>query len=323
MYSFDKFHELVTETIERNPFSKTPEELYEPMDYILNIGGKRIRPILTLLGTDLFDGNVEHALKPSLAIEFFHNFSLIHDDIMDNASLRRNKTTVHEKYGVNTAILSGDAMLVKAYQFLEDLEPELFKRATTLFSQTALEVCEGQQLDVNYETKLNVSYEDYIKMISLKTSVLLGAALKLGAIIADSSDEDAEKLYQFGLNLGIAYQLKDDYLDVFGSLEHLGKKHAGDIYENKKTILYISALEAADDKQKEELLYWYSSNTDNVDKVYAVEKLFRALNVNRKLSTLIREYTSKANEYLNAIDIPEEKKVYLRELSEVLIDRQG
>jgi len=323
MYSFDKFHELVTETIDRNPFSKTPEELYEPMNYILNIGGKRIRPILTLLGTDLFDGNVEDALKPSLAIEVFHNFSLIHDDIMDNASLRRNKTTVHEKYGVNTAILSGDAMLVKAYQFLEDLEPELFKRATKLFSQTALEVCEGQQLDVNYETKLNVSYEDYIKMISLKTSVLLGAALKLGAIIADSSDEDAEKLYQFGLNLGIAYQLKDDYLDVFGSLEHLGKKHAGDIYENKKTILYISALEAADDKQKEELLYWYSSNTDNVDKVYAVEKLFRALNVNRKLSTLIREYTNKANDYLNAIDIPEEKKVYLRELSEVLIDRQG
>lgn len=194
MYSFDKFHELVTETIDRNPFSKTPEELYEPMDYILNIGGKRIRPILTLLGTDLFDGNVEDALKPSLAIEFFHNFSLIHDDIMDNASLRRNKTTVHEKYGINTAILSGDAMLVKAYQFLEDLEPELFKRATKLFSQTALEVCEGQQLDVNYETKLNVSYEDYIKMISLKTSVLLGAGLKLGAIIADSSDEDAEKI---------------------------------------------------------------------------------------------------------------------------------
>ncbi|WP_313578573.1 polyprenyl synthetase family protein [Chishuiella sp.] len=323
MYSFDKFHELVTETIDRNPFSKTPEELYEPMDYILNIGGKRIRPILTLLGTDLFDGNVEDALKPSLAIEFFHNFSLIHDDIMDNASLRRNKTTVHEKFGVNTAILSGDAMLVKAYQFLEDLEPELFKRATKLFSQTALEVCEGQQLDVNYETKLNVSYEDYIKMISLKTSVLLGAGLKLGAIIADSSDEDAEKLYQFGLNLGIAYQLKDDYLDVFGSLEHLGKKHAGDIYENKKTILYISALEAANDAQKEELLYWYSSNTDNVDKVYAVEKLFRALNVNRKLSTLIREYTNKANDYLNAIDLPEEKKVYLRELSEVLIDRQG
>ncbi|WP_313384084.1 polyprenyl synthetase family protein [Chishuiella sp.] len=323
MYSFDKFHELVTETIDRNPFSKTPEELYEPMDYILNIGGKRIRPILTLLGTDLFDGNVEDALKPSLAIEFFHNFSLIHDDIMDNASLRRNKTTVHEKFGVNTAILSGDAMLVKAYQFLEDLEPELFKRATKLFSQTALEVCEGQQLDVNYETKLNVSYEDYIKMISLKTSVLLGAGLKLGAIIADSSDDDAEKLYQFGLNLGIAYQLKDDYLDVFGSLEHLGKKHAGDIYENKKTILYISALEAANDAQKEELLYWYSSNTDNVDKVYAVEKLFRALNVNRKLSTLIREYTNKANDYLNAIDLPEEKKVYLRELSEVLIDRQG
>lgn len=231
--------------------------------------------------------------------------------------------TVHEKYGVNTAILSGDAMLVRAYQFLEDLEPVLFKRCTQLFSQTAIEVCEGQQFDVNYETRLNVTYEEYINMISLKTSVLLGAALKLGAIIAGAKEEEADKLYQYGLNLGIAYQLKDDYLDVFGSLEHLGKKHAGDIYENKKTILYISALEAANDAQKEELLYWYSSNTDNVDKVYAVEKLFRALNVNRKLSTLIREYTNKANDYLNAIDLPEEKKVYLRELSEVLIDRQG
>ncbi|CAM3243535.1 polyprenyl synthetase family protein [Empedobacter stercoris] len=323
MYSFDKFHELISETIDNNPFSKNPEELYEPMDYILNIGGKRIRPILTLLGTDLFDGDVQKALKPSLAIEFFHNFSLMHDDIMDNASLRRNKATVHEKFGLNTAILSGDAMLVKAYQYLEDMEPELFKRSTKLFSHTALEVCEGQQLDVNYETKLNVSYEDYIKMISLKTSVLLGCALKLGAMIGNASEEDADKLYQYGLNLGIAYQLKDDYLDVFGSLEHLGKKHAGDIFENKKTILYISALEAANEEEKEELLYWYSSNTDNIDKVYAVEKLFRKLNVNRKLSTLIREYTNKAHSYLDQIDVPEERKTYLRELSEVLIDRQG
>ncbi len=214
-------------------------------------------------------------------------------------------------------------MLVKAYQYLEDLEPELFKRSTRLFSKTALEVCEGQQLDVNYETKLNVSYEDYIKMISLKTSVLLGCALKLGAMIGNASEEDSDKLYQYGLNLGIAYQLKDDYLDVFGSLEHLGKKHAGDIFENKKTILYISALEAANEEEKEELLYWYSSNTDNIDKVYAVEKLFRKLNVNRKLSTLIREYTNKAHSYLDQIDVPEERKSYLRELSEVLIDRQG
>lgn len=323
MHSFDKFHELVSKTINENPFSNSPQELYEPMDYILNIGGKRIRPILTLLGTDLFDGDIELSLKPSLAIEFFHNFSLMHDDIMDNASLRRSKTTVHEKFGVNTAILSGDAMLVKAYQFLEDLEPVLFKRCTKLFSQTAIEVCEGQQFDVNFETKLNVSYEDYINMISLKTSVLLGAGLKLGAIIAGAKEEDADKLYQYGLNLGIAYQLKDDYLDVFGSLEHLGKKHAGDIYENKKTILYISALEVANEEEKEELLYWYSSNTDNIDKIYAVEKLFRKLNVNKKLSTLIREYTNKAHTFLDEIDVPEERKAYLRELSEVLIDRQG
>ena len=323
MYSFDKFHELVAQTIDENPFSKSPNELYEPMDYILNIGGKRIRPIIVLLGTDLFGGDIKKALKPSLAIEFFHNFSLMHDDIMDNASLRRSKPTVHEKFGTNTAILSGDAMLIKAYQFLEDLEPELFKKTTQLFSKTALEVCEGQQYDVNYETKVNVSYEDYIKMISLKTGVLLGTALKLGALVGEASEKDSDALYQYGLNLGIAYQLKDDYLDVFGSLEHLGKKHAGDIFENKKTILYISALEAANEEEKEELLYWYSSNTDNVDKIYAVENLFRKLNVNRKLSMLIREYTNKAHSFLDQIDVPEERKSHLRELSEFLIDRQG
>ena len=323
MYSLDKFHDLIAEGIQGNSLLKEPKELYEPMDYILNIGGKRIRPVIVLLGADLFDGDLQKTLKPSLAVEFFHNFSLMHDDIMDDAPLRRGKTTVHEKYGVNTAILSGDALLIKSYEMFEDLEPELFKKVTKLFTKTAKELCEGQQWDINFETQTNVTYEDYIKMISYKTGVLVGASLEIGAIIAGASEEDAALIYQYGLNLGIAYQLKDDYLDVFGNLEHLGKKHAGDIYENKKTILYLSALDAADEKDRDELLFWYNMKTDNIDKVYAVEKIFRKLNVNKKLSTLIREYTNKAHQYLDKINVADDKKVYLRELSEVLIDRQG
>jgi len=323
MYSLDKFHDLIAQGIQDNSLINNPKELYEPMDYILNIGGKRIRPVIVLLGADLFDGDLQKTLKPSLAVEFFHNFSLMHDDIMDEAPLRRGKTTVHEKYGVNTAILSGDALLIKSYEMFEDLEPVLFKKVTKLFTKTAKELCEGQQWDINFETQTDVTYEDYIKMISYKTGVLVGASLEIGAMIANASEEDAELIYQYGLNLGIAYQLKDDYLDVFGNLEHLGKKHAGDIYENKKTILYLSALEAADEKDRDELMFWYNMKTDNVDKVYAVEKIFRKLNVNKKLSTLIREYTNKAHQYLDKINVPDEKKVYLRELSEVLIDRQG
>lgn len=323
MYALDKFHELIHQGIEDNPLIKSPNELYEPIDYILQIGGKRIRPVIVLLGTDLFDGDVKQAVKPSLAIEYFHNFSLMHDDIMDDAPLRRGKQTVHEKYNVNTAILSGDALLIKAYEALEDLEPALFKTVTKLFTKTALELCEGQQMDINFETQDDVTYEDYIQMISMKTGVLVAASLKIGALIAGASEKDADMIYNYGLNLGIAYQLKDDYLDVFGNLEHLGKKHAGDIFENKKTILYLSALEAANDKERKELLFWYGLKTDNVDKVYAIEKLFRKLNVHRTLATLIREYTNKAQAILNDIDVAEEKKGYLKELSEILIDRQG
>lgn len=323
MSSLDKFHNLIIKGLEGNSLISNPKELYEPMEYILNIGGKRIRPVIVLLGADLFDGDLEKVIKPSLAVEFFHNFSLMHDDIMDDAPLRRGKTTVHEHYGVNTAILSGDALLIKAYEMFEDLEPELFKKVVQLFTKTGLELCEGQQWDINFETQTNVTYEDYIKMISYKTGVLVGASLKIGAIIAGASKEDADLIYQYGLNLGIAYQLKDDYLDVFGNLEHLGKKHAGDIYENKKTILYISALEAGDEKDREELLFWYNMKTDNIDKVYAVEKMFRKLNVNKKLSTLIREYTNKAHQFLDKVNVEDDKKIYLRELSEVLIDRQG
>lgn len=318
----EDYQGIITKALEENSFRETePKELYEPCDYILSIGGKRLRPIIVMLGSYVFDGNVEEVLKPALAIEYFHNFSLMHDDIMDAAPLRRGKETVHIKYDVNIGILSGDAMLVKSYQMFEDLPSEKFKLVTQLFSKTALELCEGQQYDMNFETQEVVTYDEYIKMISLKTGVMMGASLKIGAIIADADEIERDKLYEFGKNLGIAFQLKDDYLDVFGQ-QDFGKIHAGDVFENKKTILFIKALELGDEKEINELRFWYSMKTDNVDKVYAVEKIFRKLKVDLDVMELISQFTNQALEYLNAINVSEEKKFQLRELAASLIERQ-
>src|SRR5690606_37201382 len=245
MSVIEEYQEFVTEALESHSFKGlSPKELYEPCDYILSIGGKRLRPIIVMLGSYVFDGKVENVLKPALAIEYFHNFSLMHDDIMDEAPLRRGKETVHLKYNINTGILAGDAMLVQAYRMFEDLPAEKFKAVTQLFSKTAVELCEGQQYDMNFETQQVVTFDEYIQMITLKTGVMMGASLQIGAMIADACEDDCGHLYEFGKNLGIAFQLKDDYLDVFGQ-QDFGKIHAGDIIENKKTILYIKALELA------------------------------------------------------------------------------
>ena len=222
---------------------RDPKNLYEPVQYILNLGGKRLRPILTLMTADCFGGDVNKALDAALAVEVFHNFSLIHDDIMDDAPLRRGQQTVHEKWDLNTGILSGDAMLIMAYQLFENYPPETFQNLLTLFSKTALEVCEGQQYDIDFETRNAVSIAEYLKMIEYKTAVLVAAAMKMGAIIAGASDEDQNRCYEFGKNLGIAFQLQDDYLDAFGNPETFGKQVGGDIIENKKTYLYLKALE--------------------------------------------------------------------------------
>ncbi|MFB0942647.1 MAG: polyprenyl synthetase family protein, partial [Patiriisocius sp.] len=216
---------------------KEPASLYEPIDYILTLGGKRLRPVLTLMSADFFGGNYKQALDASLAVEMFHNFSLVHDDIMDNAPLRRGHQTVHEKWDVNTGILSGDAMLILAYQLFETYRPEVFMQLAVLFSKTALEVCEGQQYDVDFETRNDVTISQYIKMIEYKTAVLIGASLQMGAIIADASQSCQEKIYAFGKNLGIAFQLQDDYLDAFGNPLTFGKQVGGDIIANKKTFL--------------------------------------------------------------------------------------
>lgn len=316
------FQEILGKELENLSFaSQEPKELYEPCEYILSIGGKRLRPVIVMLGSYIYDGNIADVIKPALAIEFFHNFTLMHDDIMDAAPLRRGKETVHIKYNTNVGILSGDALLIKAYQMFEDLPADKFKSVVKLFSRTASELCEGQQLDMNFETQESVSYEEYIKMITLKTGVMMGASLEIGALIAGASEDECRYLYEYGKNLGIAFQLKDDYLDVFGQ-QDFGKLHAGDVFENKKTILYIKALEISGKAEREELNFWYGIKTDNVDKIYAVEKIFRKLKVDHEVMKLIGEYTQIAMENLEKVNVSEEKKTALKELASSLIDRK-
>ena len=318
----NKYQRLIAENIEKYQFNGEPSQLYEPMNYIIAKGGKRLRPVLTLMAAELFGGDMDKALKPALAIEFFHNFTLIHDDIMDEAPLRRNKPTVHTLHGINIGILSGDALLIKSYQFFEDLEDIQFKKCIQLFSETGIKICEGQQMDVNFETNNKVSYDDYIQMITYKTAVLCASALKIGAIIAHAEESDAHAIYEFGRHLGIAFQMMDDYLDVFGSQEQFGKRQAGDIYENKKTILYLLALENADEEQKKSLLHWYSLNTDETEKAQAVEEIFRSTGADKKTLELIQKHNDLAQNYLNKIKLPEEKKHPLTALAAYLLERK-
>lgn len=322
MDSLNKYQRLIAENIEKHQFNGEPSQLYEPMNYIIANGGKRLRPVLTLMAAELFGGDMEKALKPALAIEFFHNFTLIHDDIMDEAPLRRNKPTVHTLHGINIGILSGDALLIKSYQFFEDLEDSQFKKCIQLFSETGIKICEGQQMDVNFETNNKVSYDDYIQMITYKTAVLCASALKIGAIITHAEESDAHAIYEFGRHLGIAFQMMDDYLDVFGSQEQFGKRQAGDIYENKKTILYLLALENAEEEQKKSLLHWYSLNTDEAEKAQAVEEIFRSTGADKKTLELIQKHNDLAQNYLNKIKLPEEKKHPLTALAAYLLERK-
>ena len=318
----NKYQRLIAENIEKHQFNGEPSQLYEPMNYIIANGGKRLRPVLTLMAAELFGGDMDKALKSALAIEFFHNFTLIHDDIMDEAPLRRNKPTVHTLHGINIGILSGDALLIKSYQFFEDLEDSQFKKCIQLFSETGIKICEGQQMDVNFETNNKVSYDDYIQMITYKTAVLCASALKIGAIIAHAEESDARAIYEFGRHLGIAFQMMDDYLDVFGSQEQFGKRQAGDIYENKKTILYLLALENADEEQKKSLLHWYSLNTNEAEKAQAVEEIFRSTGADKKTLELIQKHNDLAQNYLNKIKLPEEKKHPLTALAAYLLERK-
>jgi len=301
---------------------KEPGQLYEPIQYIVSLGGKRLRPMLTLLSCDIFQMDYHKALDAALAVELFHNFSLIHDDIMDNAPLRRGKETVHSKWDLNTGILSGDAMLILAYQLFESYEPLLFQELAILFSKTALQVCEGQQYDIDFESRGDVSLSDYIKMIDYKTAVLIGAALKMGAIVANASESSKENLYAFGRNLGIAFQLQDDYLDAFGNPENFGKQVGGDIISNKKTFLYLTAINHGSQEQKDKLRNLYSIKPkDPSDKIKTVKTIFEISGATEATKREIIKYTQMANDRLEKTEISQSNKDTLRAIGNSLMIR--
>lgn len=302
--------------------TKEPKNLYEPVNYILKLGGKRLRPVLTLMTTEIFGGDMKLAMNAALAVEVFHNFSLIHDDIMDAAPLRRGQETVHEKWDLNTGILSGDAMLILAYQLFENYEAKTFQALAKLFSKTALEVCEGQQYDIDFETRNDVSIAEYLKMIEYKTAVLVGAAMKMGAIVANASKEDQNGIYDFGRYLGIAFQLQDDYLDAFGNPETFGKQVGGDILEHKKTYLYLKVLELGSDREQSDLISFITNNTlSNDEKVQNVKAIFETSGASEATQNAVKFYTNKAFEVLEALYISEDKKQMLRGFGEQLMNR--
>lgn len=322
MKSLSELQLLFNQALEATEFQTQPQDLYDPLRYILSIGGKRIRPLLSLMSCELFSKDPKKAIGAAIAVEYFHNFSLIHDDIMDQADLRRGVATVHKKWDVNVGILSGDALLVKAYQQLNSYEGSLFKKLTQLLSQTAIEVCEGQQYDVDFETKTIVSKEEYIEMIRLKTAVLLGASLKMGALIAEANQKDAELIYQFGIRLGIAFQLQDDYLDSFGDAVNFGKRIGGDIINNKKTILFIEALSLADDQTRNQLLNLYQNRDDSDHKIELVKHIFEKTKAKEQTLTLIEEYTLRAFDDLKQIEVDSINKQTIYDLVEILMNRK-
>ncbi len=301
-----------------------PQELYEPITYILSLGGKRIRPLLSLLAYGLYKNDPESILSQSAAIEVFHNFTLMHDDIMDDAPLRRGKATVHEKWNPNIAILSGDVMLVKAYELLLDTEPNLLKEIIHLFNKTAAEVCEGQQFDMNFEAYDTVSEADYINMIRLKTAVLLGFSLQMGALLAGAEKSDAQKLYDFGMNIGIGFQLKDDLLDVFADQAKFGKQVGGDIISNKKTFLLIKALELAEGENAKSLNYWLEQKEfDKEEKVNAVKEIYRALGIKSLTEKKMHSYFQAGFEQYDQIhSINESFFLELKQITQDLIHRE-
>lgn len=306
--------------LEKSIIKTEPANLYAPMYYILNLGGKRLRPILTLMGADIFQTDYRKALHAALAVEVFHNFSLVHDDIMDKAPLRRGHKTVHHKWNVNTAILSGDAMLIIAYQLFENYEPVVFQELAKLFSKTALEVCEGQQLDMDFELRNDVTVDEYLLMIKYKTAVLVGAALQMGAIVAQTTPKNKNLIYDFGVLLGMAFQLQDDYLDSFGD-DSFGKKIGGDILENKKTMLYLKSFEKADNQQRKELLQLYSTE-GGTEKIETVKRIFTETQATDFVRNEIENYTKQALQILDELDINAEKRLEIKRFAIDLMDRK-
>lgn len=322
--SYKQFYKIIEQNIDALFLNKKnePIELYEPQKYILSLGGKRLRPMLCLIGNDLFNGNINHAIPASMCVELFHNFSLVHDDILDKAPLRRNKKTIHKKWNTNIAILSGDALMVKAYLELNKSENEHLKLLVQLFSNTAIEVCEGQQEDMNFESKNKVLVDQYEKMIAKKTAVLLACSLKMGAITANANELDAEHLYQFGKNIGIAFQLKDDILDVYSEKELFGKQEAGDIISNKKTFLLLKTLELANPKQLQDLYFWLAQKKfDPIEKIKSIKKIYGKLKIQSIADKEAKKYFEKARFHLEKIKVAKKKKEILLAFAEQLMNR--
>ena len=324
MYTANQILDKINTYISELSLVRTPEGLYSPIDYVLSMGGKRIRPVLMLMAYNLYKEDVAAALAPATGIEMYHNYTLLHDDLMDRADMRRGKQTVHKRWNDNTAILSGDAMLVLAYQYIAAAPLAHLKEVLDLFSVTALEICEGQQYDVDFEQRDDVTAEDYLEMIRLKTAVLLAASLKMGAIQGGASQRDADLLYDFGINTGLAFQLKDDFLDVYGDPAIFGKKTGGDILCNKKTYMMIKTLEVANDKQKSELNKWIRTTHSNPEeKIAAVVSIYNEVGIRAICENKMREYYENAMRSLEKVSVEQKNKNELVNLVHSLMYREN
>ena len=320
MLNLKSYTELIELELSKIQLPASPTMLYEPVKYFLKIGGKRIRPILTLLAAELFSLDKKNVIPQAIAVEIFHNFTLIHDDIVDDAPLRRNQSTIHEKWNKNVAVLAGDLLMIKAYQYLADISPNHLHEAFNAFNKTAIEVCEGQQMDMDFETRNDVTIHEYIEMIRLKTSVLLGAALSLGAIIANASREEKEALQVFGENIGIAFQIQDDILDLYADPTKFGKQVGGDVIANKKTILQLTAITKANREQLE-IISQLQSEGDIIFKVNRTTELFDHLDIKHDCVELMQKHYTIALNALETINVPQNKKANLIELAQFLITR--
>ena len=324
MKTSEELYEKVNTFIDKLTYNREPKSLYDPIKYVLSLGGKRIRPVLMLLGYNLWKDDPERILMPAVAVETYHNYTLLHDDLMDNADKRRGHDTVHKKWDANTAILSGDAMLVVAYQRLASVDQTKLKPVLDLFTETALEIDEGQQFDIDFENRSDVKEEEYIEMIRLKTSVLLACALKIGAILANAPVTDAEALYKFGEQLGLAFQLQDDLLDVYGDTKVFGKEIGGDIMCNKKTFMLINAFNRANDAQLKELQKWCSGEKfDRKEKVAAVTHLYDEIGIRQLCEAKIEYYFEESKKWLDKVSVPEERKTQLRAYINQMMKRES
>lgn len=324
MRSYKELYQVIEQEIAALKYDQQPAELYQPVEYMLSLGGKRLRPVLVLMGCELFGGDVKQAVPAALAIELFHNFSLVHDDIMDQAAIRRNQPTVHTRWNQTVAILSGDLMLIKAFDLLCETQTGNLRELIALFNQTATEVCEGQQWDMNFEKEADISEYEYLHMITLKTAVLLGCSLKLGALVAGAGKDDAQHIYEFGKNIGIAFQIQDDILDSFGEGDKVGKKIGGDIASNKKTLLLIEALNNSSPSVKDELKHWLGQPNDEQDsKIKAVLAIYESSQVRHKAEQLKEHYLQTAFTHLNALNIAADRSLVIKQMAIDLMERMS